>query len=142
MRMAPDFELPDLSGEPWKLSEALKNGPVLLVFFKVSCPTCQLTLPFLERFDSPQVIAVSQDDAAGTRGFGTKLRTVLDTPRTYPVSNAYGITHVPALFLVESDGRISDSVEGFSKANLEKWGARFGVAPFHPGEQVPALRPG
>src|SRR5665213_2106524 len=102
MRMAPDFELPDLSGEPWKLSYALKDGPVLLVFFKISCPTCQLTLPFLERFDSPQVVAISQDDAGGTRGFGTKLRTVLDTPRTYPVSNAYGITHVPALFLVET----------------------------------------
>lgn len=142
MRIAPEVELPDLEGKRWKLSEALKSGPLLLVFFKISCPTCQFTLPFLERFDLPRVVAISQDDAAATRAFGTRLYTVLDTPGTYPASNAYGITHVPALFLVETDGRISDAEYGFSKADLEKLGARFGVTPFHPGEQVPDLRPG
>lgn len=142
MRTAPKVELPDLDGKPWRLSEALKNGPVLLVFFKVSCPTCQFTLPFLERFDLPQIIAISQDNAAATRAFGTRLPTVLDTPGTYPASNAYGITHVPALFLVETDGRISEAGDGFNKADLEKLGARFGVTPFRPGEQVPDLRPG
>ncbi len=31
---AADFELPDHDGRPWRLSEALTAGPVLLVFYR------------------------------------------------------------------------------------------------------------
>ncbi len=149
---APGFALEDLAGEKWFLAEALKRGPVLLAFFKISCPTCQLTFPFLQRLadgggkDAPQLVAVSQDDAAGTsqfhKRFSLSMRTLLDKVRAYPVSNAFGISHVPSLFLIEPDGRISMAVEGFSKAHLEKLGERFGVAPFHGDDRVPILQPG
>ncbi len=43
------FLLPGLDGGNFSLQEALQRGPVLAVFFKVSCPTCQYTFPFLER---------------------------------------------------------------------------------------------
>ena len=39
--MAPDFTLPTIDGEQVSLKEALQKGPVLLAFFKVSCPVCQ-----------------------------------------------------------------------------------------------------
>ena len=149
---APDIDLDDLSGCSWSLAEALKRGPVLLAFFKISCPTCQLTFPFLQRLadgagkDAPQLVAVSQDDAAGMaqfqQRFNLSMRTVIDKPRTYPASNAYGVSHVPSLFLVERDGRISLAVEGFSKAHLEKLGERFDAAPFHADDRVPVLQPG
>jgi peroxiredoxin len=46
---APDFELKTLDGKRGWLGEELSRGPVVLAFFKVSCPTCQYAFPFLER---------------------------------------------------------------------------------------------
>lgn len=149
---APDIQLPDLDGRRRTLAEALKDGPVLLAFFKISCPVCRMTFPFLQRLadsaaaGAPSLLAVSQDDAADTRFFrqrvGVSMPTLIDTPRAWPSSNAYRITSVPSLFLVETDGRISLAVEGFDKAAMEQLGERFQVAPFRENERVPALRPG
>jgi hypothetical protein len=30
----PDFELPAHTGEPWKLKDALKNGPLVLIYYR------------------------------------------------------------------------------------------------------------
>lgn len=149
---APGIQLPDLNGSNWTLAEALKNGPVLLAFFKIACPTCQLTLPFLQRLaDSesaatPHLVAVSQDDAAGTRGFherfGISMPTVIDIPRTWPASNAYQIATVPSIFLIEPDGRISFAAEGFNRSGIRKLAERFLVEPFRENDLVPELRPG
>lgn len=149
---APDIQLPDLNGDSWTLAEALKKGPVLLAFFKVSCPTCQLTFPFLQRLAdsafsaSPQLIAISQDDVSSSREFqerlGVSMPTLIDAPRAFPASNAYRITSVPSLFLIETDGKISFTIEGFSKAALQKLGEHFRTAPFRETDRVPDLRPG
>jgi peroxiredoxin len=147
---APEIQLPDLNGQHFALTQALKNGPVILAFFKIACPTCQLTFPFLQRLadasPSTLLIAVSQDDAPTTREFhhrfGVSMPTLLDTARTYPASNAFQITSVPSLFVVEPDGEISSAIEGFNKAAIEKLGERFGGSPFRESDHVPALRPG
>ncbi len=154
---APDFELPSLDGGLQSLHGLRAAGPVLLAFFKVSCPTCQLTLPFLDRLqrgrgnapqgDAPQVVAISQDDATATqnfnRRFGISLPALLDASTArYPVSNAYRITNVPSLFLIESDGRISRSVAGFDKAEMEALALRFQVRLFTPSDRVPVFQPG
>src|SRR5579872_818491 len=124
---APDFRLSALSGGDDKtLGELIKNGPVFLAFFKVSCPTCQYTFPFLERIfrahngNGSQMFAVSQDDAQATREFhhefGITMPTLLDSAKFgYPASNAYGLSHVPSMFLVGRDGNISWSSIGFVK---------------------------
>ena len=143
---APAIQLPDLSGASRNLHDALGNGPVVLAFYKVSCPTCQMTLPFLDRLaGSANLIAVSQDDARDSREFnqrfGISVPTLLDSP-PYAASDAYRITNVPSIFVVEPDGRISSAVAGFHKAALEKLGERFGVPLFHPADRVPDLRPG
>jgi peroxiredoxin len=46
---APDFSLQAMDGNLFSLKDALARGPVVAVFFKISCPTCQYALPFLER---------------------------------------------------------------------------------------------
>lgn len=33
-KSATDFELPDHQGETWRLSESLRNGPTVLVFYR------------------------------------------------------------------------------------------------------------
>src|ERR1019366_5258435 len=69
---APGFQLSSLEGEDATLAEWTARGRVLLVFFKVSCPVCQLSMPFLERMHGSGRLAIcgiSQNDAADTRGF-------------------------------------------------------------------------
>ena len=147
---APKFRLTSLDGPEQSLDEILSRGPALFAFFKVSCPVCQLTAPFLERLSanpSLQVIAISQDDARATEGFrqrfGLTLPTLLDSSDAgYPASNTYGISSVPTMFLVESDGVISKSFAGFSKRDFEDIGTRAGVAPFGPGDHVPEWKAG
>jgi peroxiredoxin len=152
---APEFQLSGLDGSVHTLSDILAHGPALLAFFKVTCPVCQYTFPFLERIHqganreqaTVQVFGVSQDPAGATRGFnqdqGVSFPTLLDdAAKGYEVSNAFGIGSVPTLFLIEPDGSISLSEPGFSKRALETIGGRVGIVPFRPGERVPEQRPG
>jgi peroxiredoxin len=149
--LAPDFELRSVvSGESKGLRQNLlaSGNPVLLAFFKISCPVCQFAFPFLQRIAGGELLTVagiSQDDVGGTsefnEEFGISLESFID-PRPYRVSSAYRITNVPSMFLVEPDGRISRTSVGFSKAALEEFGRRAGMAPFHDDELIPAFRPG
>jgi peroxiredoxin len=147
--IAPAFTLDDLNGGKRSLEEILKRGAALIAFYKISCPVCQLTLPFLDRISrgSLQVIAISQDDERGTKKFdekfGVSLPTLLDREGDdYAASNAYGISHVPSLFLIEQDGRVSMAVDGFAKRELEAMGERAGIRPFHAEDHVPEWKAG
>jgi peroxiredoxin len=147
---APAFRLNGLDGSARSLEDILAGGPALLAFFKISCPVCQLTAPYLERLsanNAVQVIGISQDEPSATRGFlerfGVKFLTLLDSSdEGYPASNAYGITSVPSLFLVERDGSIARCFNGFSKRDFEEIGARAGVSPFGPDDHVPEWKAG
>jgi peroxiredoxin len=150
---APEFELEDLSGERRTRSGISGGKPVLLAFFKVSCPVCHFTFPFLERMyrgrsnHETSMYAISQDDAQSTRAFhsehGITLPTLLDKEEEgYPASNAYGLSHVPSIFLVEPDGRISQALMGFEKKGLEELGHKLGREPFKPTEYVPEFKSG
>jgi peroxiredoxin len=150
---APEFELENLSGGRSTRSALSGGNPIVLAFFKVSCPTCQFTFPFLDRMNRGKssqkisIYAVSQDDAKSTRAFnsqyGITLPTLLDKEEEgYPASNAYGLSHVPSIFLVEPDGRISQALMGFEKKGLEQLGQKLGQEPFRPGEFVPEFKSG
>src|SRR5271157_5246361 len=104
---APGFSLKALDGKEYSLEKLLERGPAVVAFFKISCPVCQFTVPFLERLheryagDGASVIGVSQDDARSTKEFnreyGVTFPTLLDGER-YSASNAYGLTNVPTIF--------------------------------------------
>ncbi|MBZ5601459.1 MAG: peroxiredoxin family protein [Acidobacteriia bacterium] len=146
---APGFTLGDAAGAKHTLDEILSRGAVLLAVFKISCPVCQMTLPYLDRMSKGtlQIIGISQDDERGTakfrEKFGVAFPMLLDREwDEYPLSNALGVSHVPALFLVEPDGKISLASEGFVKRDLEAIGERTGVAPFGPDDHVPEWKAG
>jgi peroxiredoxin len=156
---APEFELKSVEGARFVLREELANGPVVLAFFKVSCPTCQYALPFLERLHQAygqqgvRIIGVSQNDAKDTarfnREFGITFPVLLDDTKTYPASNAYGLTNVPSIFWIAQDGEIEISSVGWVKADfaeINRKMAEFGTsAPaviFKPGEDVRDFRAG
>ena len=140
----PDFELEDLEGTRRTLSSLASGAPVVLAFFKTSCPTCQFTFPFLERLHRAGVgvWAVSQDDQGSTRDFleefGVTFPALLDkSSKGYPASNSFNISHVPTTFLIEKDGTVAFTLEGFGKNDFESLGRRLGVEVFRPGEYVP-----
>jgi peroxiredoxin len=135
---APDIRLPKLGGGEESLHSL---APVLLAFFKITCPICQFTLPYLDRVrPGIQVYGVSQNDADDTREFAdyynVKFPILLDPERTYPASNAFGITHVPTMFLLDSAGRIERVIEGWIKKDMESLGA------VHASDNVPAWKAG
>lgn len=155
---APGFSLKALDGKEYTLASRLECGPVVLAFFKISCPVCQFTLPFLERLferygsDRVSFLGISQDDARNTKEFnqeyGVKFPTLIDESG-YPVSNAYGLTNVPTIFLVSPDGRVQVQCMGFSRGDLEKiaaelaqHGAQAPTPLFGKDEIVPDYKPG
>jgi len=156
--IAPGFSLKSLDGKTYSLDALLDHGPVVAAFFKVSCPVCQFTFPFLERMHKRYsgagvtIMGVSQDDARDTRDFcreyGVTFPVVIDD-KGYPVSNAYGLTNVPTIFLIESGGKVRVSSMGFDKKDLETISAalalrrRIAAAPlFRSDEIIPAQKAG
>jgi len=155
---APNFSLKSLDGKEFHLAQSLKRGPVVLAFFKVSCPVCKFTFPFLERLyqryrsENVTFAAVSQDNVSATRdfaqAFGLTLPILLDDS-AYSVSNAFGITMVPTVFLVEPDGTAKIASMGFVKADLESVADALAdrqnltrTPVFLKTEAVPANKPG
>src|SRR5229473_8051334 len=47
--IAPGFSLKALDNKEYSLNTLMERGPVVAAFFKVSCPVCEFTFPFLER---------------------------------------------------------------------------------------------
>jgi peroxiredoxin len=147
---APPFRLASLSGDTQSLEDILGRGPVLLAFFKVSCPVCKLSAPYLHRLSrnpGVQVIGISQDDPSVTRDFlerlGVEFPVLLDPAREgYPASNAFGISSVPSMFLIEPGGVISHAFYGFSKRDFQEIGARAGVSVFEADDPVPEWKAG
>jgi peroxiredoxin len=160
-KKAPPFELIGADGKNYSLKAALARGPLLAAFFKVSCPVCQYTFPFVERIyqqflaagaKGVQIWGVSQDNAAHSQNFSKEFGVtfpILIDPEPYEISREYQLTHVPTLFLIETNGQIEISGDGFSKSDLldiHKGLARhLSVKPaelFRSGEQIPAFKPG
>ncbi len=138
-----------LEGGGASLADLVARGPILLAFFKISCPVCQLTLPFLQRIHGERlrVYAISQNGTEDTREFNRYYRlslpTLLDREEDdFPVSNAFGISSVPTMFLIERDGTVSRVIEGWQKAEIEKLGELAGVQAIHAADHVPQWKAG
>src|SRR5262244_3527483 len=133
--VAPNFSLKSLDGKDLSLSAALEKGLVLLAFFKIGCPVCQFTFPFIERlyqrYKSPNltIVGIGQNGPEKTAGFvkeyGLTFPVLLDPEeKHYVVSNAYGLTMVPTILLVDTDGSVLVSSMGFVKGDLENIGGQ------------------
>jgi peroxiredoxin len=97
---APQFQLNSMDGSKFSLQDALTRGPVLAIFFKISCPVCQYALPYFERVYKTYggkkltIIGISQNEQRDTaefmRKYGITFPVLLDDTRAFLVSNAYG----------------------------------------------------
>lgn len=130
---APDFELPDVSQQRYRLSDALGQGPVLVVFWKTSCKTCDVAFPYLQRLaeayegGSWQLLGISQEGMAESAAFAERYGVtfpVLIDREGWPVSKEYDPEATPTMFLIDSDGIVEAASVGFSKADLNDMSAR------------------
>ena len=159
-KLAPDFTLPTTDGKSVNLYELLQHGPVILAFFKVSCPVCQYAFPLYERLAQAQQAAgatflgICQNPAAEAKAFAREYGVTFaiaidDAANQYAVSNAYGLTNVPTLFYIAPDGEIEVSSVGWLKADVDEVNAKLSqrkqATPpviWRKGEEVPAFRAG
>jgi peroxiredoxin len=128
---APDFTLPSMDDKQFSLRATLAIGPVVVAFFKISCPTCQYAFPFLQRiYEAPgnkgvAIVGISQntkkDTAAFIKEYGITFPVLLDDTNSYPVSNAYGLTNVPTIFWIAQDAEIEISSVGWIRKEMEEF---------------------
>ena len=118
---------------------------MVLVFYKSTCPICQLSLPFVQQLKT-RVWGVSQDDLKESVGFAKHMGLgfpILVDDHPYPVSSAYGLEYVPGFFIVGTDGKIELSDYGFSKDALNTMAGLAGPVPlFAADDKLPARKPG
>ncbi|HEY7400662.1 MAG TPA: redoxin domain-containing protein [Actinomycetota bacterium] len=131
------------------------TGAHALLFYKVTCPTCQMAAPPMDRLERAypgRIAGIGQDPAekleAFSRTYAMTFPSEPDLP-PYDVSNAYGIEHVPTLVVVDADGVVADVVESWDRDGLNRASGRLasllGAEPAvvsEPGDGLPEFRPG
>jgi thiol-disulfide isomerase/thioredoxin len=133
----------------------LEGGPLALVFYKVTCPVCQMAAPKIDalaRSYPGRVLGVGQDPPDELERFGREFRmdipAVTDLP-PYDVSNAYGIETVPTLFVIDGTGVVADAVVSWDRTGYNRASARLGellgvepVTVSDSSDGLPPFRPG
>lgn len=125
---AGDFSLPETSGKLFKLSEQ-KGKVVLLDFWATWCSPCIVFIPQLlklraQYLDNPNVVfqSVNVDETTGiVKEFMLKKNYSFDV--LYAVGTTvpkdYNVTAIPAVFLIDKNGKIQFKHIGFdSKENI------------------------
>jgi peroxiredoxin len=151
----PDFTLSTLNGESYQLANLTAQGTTLLTFFKQSCATSKLALPFIERlhknYPTLQLLGVSQDDPEDTqttiKEWGLTFPIVLDLQ--WKVSIEYDLFTVPTVFALNA-GHVTRVNLGWNKANYDALSQELAralnvaaVPLFNDADaKVPAFKPG
>ncbi|MFL6242770.1 MAG: TlpA family protein disulfide reductase [Acidimicrobiia bacterium] len=144
---APSLELPDaVTGE--SVTDPWREGPVVLAFFKTTCPVCQMAAPKVQALAEAgvRVVAIGEDAPPEIRSYadrhGQKV-TTLSEPAPYPASDAFGIDTVPTLFRVDEDGIVGDAVVSWDRDAWNRFAeAAGGAAVSEDGDGLPPFRPG
>ncbi len=157
--VAPSFTLTDLEGDERWLDEIGGDDLLLLVFYHRGGETCQFAMPFVgamaRAIKSPRarIWGVSRDHEDETMLFATakgldSMTILLDEP-PYKVSEAYGVTTVPTLFLIDGKHTIVKTCAGFSKEDFIEIAAKLARRAdveipdiFEGAGDIPATKPG
>lgn len=132
----------------------LEPGRGVVMFYKVTCPTCQIAAPVAEKMFRAfpgRFAAVAQDPPEAVeefgRRYGTSFPSLTDLP-PYDGSNAYAVKTVPTLFLIDG-GRVVDVAESWDREGWNRVAARLsettGEGPAtvsEEGDGLPPFRPG
>lgn len=132
---APDFTLPSTSGEV-RLSDVLREGPVILVFYvEDATPGCRTQLGALrEDYDlvrelGARVLAVSTDPLASHEMFAAQITPPfpLLSDEGGAVARVYGVYDEAerrarrSVFVIDPDGHVRLSLPWFNTANTAQY---------------------
>lgn len=125
---APDFVLPDLNGNNYKLSENLNQGPILINFWATWCIPCREEMKKLKEIyekyegDGLQILAISIDDPKSV----SRVKSFINT-RKYPfkvlldtnskVMQLFQAENPPYTALLNSEGVIFYTHSGYRKGD-------------------------
>jgi len=149
---APGFTLPNIEGSPLDLSDHLGRSPVVLGFWSIYCDSCvdeMLALQNLEDKYKGQglvIIAVNEDIRVST----DRIRRFLERLEKYrgkvsyhllvdqksEVFNAFEISYLPTLVLIDADGRITSYHQGFDPGGEREFLRH--IEKLVSGEETPA----
>ena len=139
---------PEVAGAP--------AGTRALVFYKVTCPVCQMAAPKLEQLESAypgRTISIGQDPDPDLDAFATEhgMHSVphQSEPPPYELSNSYGVRVVPTLFLIDDLGAIVDVMESWDRDVFNRVSAKLAamigaseVVVSDGSDGLPVFRPG
>ena len=120
----PDLTLPGLDdGQPVRLRELTRGGPVLVNFFASWCAPCEVEAPSLMKLkaEGVRIVGVAYEDVpprgsqAATRAFLQRLgdpyaQRLVDGDGRAGIE--FGITGVPETYLVSAEGVVLDKHTG------------------------------
>ena len=127
-RIAPNFELEDISGSIFELNEIIGKGPIILSFFASICKPCRdQTNAFSKIYDEYKekgltLIAIATDDVKTVakvkpfiKSMGYDFTVLYDTEGG--VSRLYYAQLVPFSVLINQEGLIIYSHMGYMRGN-------------------------
>lgn len=126
---APDFELSDIYGNSFKLSN-LKGKVIILDFFATWCPPCVAEIPgfnsLVDEYKSKglEIVGVSLDDKVSTvkdfaENKNMKYHLIMGNEKI--VKDYGGITGIPTTFIIDKNGNIVNKHIGYvEKEDFEK----------------------
>jgi peroxiredoxin len=128
---APEFALPNLEGKSVKLTDLLKQGPVIIDFWATWCKPCIKGFPALDQIQGKYkeqgltVVAVSVDSPKSQARVAPFIKSgkysftvLLDSEGK--VAQKYGVVPIPRTFLVDTKGKIVYSSVGYRPTNEEQ----------------------
>jgi hypothetical protein len=131
------------------------DGPVGVLFYKVTCSTSQLAAPTVRAFaeHAPgRVLGIGQDPVPKLERFTDEYDmgiASIEDPPPYALSDAYGIEAVPTLFLIGAEGRVLDRQVGWDREGFNRIADALarsnGVPSFvvsTPDDGLPVSKPG
>lgn len=132
---APDFNIPELGGENFQLSDHIGEGPLLINFWATWCIPCHAEMKALKKVykrykdQGLKIVSISIDDTrtvSKVKGFVRSKRypftILLDTNKE--VFQLFQGTSPPLSILIDKDGRMVYTHLGYRKGDekkVEEW---------------------
>lgn len=127
--MAPEFRLKALGQENYHALSDYRGKVIYLDFWASWCGPCRQSLPALSKFQEEmgseefEVLAINldaepEDGLAFLRQFPVNYTVLAD--RTGKTSRAYDLVGLPTSVLIDQNGVLVSSFQGFHPSHLEK----------------------